>query len=658
MIPCAQPGCSGQIDDGYCDTCGLAPAPAALPVPAAPPTPVPAPSPVLLAPAGGLRPHPPVLLPASRRHQERLWPALPPQDPLATLVVGEVPPQRRRCSSCEEPLLVDRGSCPRCGQPFSFTPAFRPGEILAGRYEIKGTLAFGGLGWIYLALDLLLGRWVTLKGLLNVHDPRLLDVAAQEREYLAAVKHPNIVAIHDFLVHERQGFLVMEFVNGRSLGRLRQEARGPLPVADCLGYLHDALLALGYLHEAGLVYCDFKPDNVMIEEDTLKLIDLGAVRRVDDPGGDVYGSRGYTAPEAAEHPSPRSDLFGVGRTLAVLVASFDHLGAFEHDLPPPSSCEVFRRHPALFALLRRATARDPALRFPSADAFREQILGVLALEAPGSLPKPPGSRRFSLSPGKVKKDPMEDRTLPGLLPDEEGGAWRERWELGATRLAGGKHAEALALFRGVADELPGELAPLLAQALVHEAAGQLTEAAELHERVLRADPSCGAAAFGACRCREQLGQREGALRALRGVPAGVRYRVQAGLHRAALLLGGDPPGTDDALEAAEVLEQLGEEGDALATAVLRADALAAAARRAALGEVRGGRVLGVPFEERALRRAAEGAYRRAAALTGEAALRAHLVDEAAAIRGWSLLLSALRAAVRRRICCRQASAPG
>jgi hypothetical protein len=367
---------------------------------------------------------------------------------------------------------------------------------------------------------------------------------------------------------------------------------------------------------------------------------------------------GTPPPEAAEHPSPRSDLFGVGRTLAVLVASFDHLGAFEHDLPPPSACEVFRRHPALFALLRRATARDPALRFPSADAFREQILGVLALEAPGSPPRPPPGRRFTLSPAEVKKDPMEDRTLPGLLPDEdeEPGAWRERWALGATRLGEGKHGEALALFREVADELPGELAPLLAQALVHEAAGQLAEAAALHERVLRADPSCGAAAFGACRCREQLGQREEALRALRGVPAGARHQAAAVLHRAVLLLRGDLPETDDALEAAEALERLGEEGDALAVAVLRADALAAAARRAALGEVRGGRVLGVPFEERALRRAAEAAYRRAAVLTGEAALRARLVEEAAAIRPWSLLLPP--GAVRPRICCRRASAPG
>ncbi|MCS6901575.1 MAG: tetratricopeptide repeat protein [Myxococcales bacterium] len=635
MIPCAQPACPGQIEDGYCDTCGLAPLPAPLP-PAIPPSPA---SPVASGPCRvprepRLRLHAPPQRP-TRKPKERLWPPLPPQDPLGMLVASEVPPQRRRCSSCEEPLFRERGNCPRCGHPFSFVPAFRPGEVLSGRYEIKGTLAFGGLGWIYLALDLLLGRWVTLKGLLDLHDPRLLDVAVQEREYLAAVKHPNIVAIHDFLVHERQGFLIMEFVNGSSLMKLRQTL-GPLPVGDALGYLHDALLALGYLHDRGLIHCDFKPNNVMIEEDTLKLIDLGAVRRIDDCHGEIYGSRGYMAPEAAEHPSPRSDIFSVGRSLAVLVASFDYLGAFEHHLPPPSACEVFQRHPALYALLRRATAPDPARRFASAEEFREQILGVLALEAPGSLPQPLESRRFLLPSTDSKGSLAEDRSLPELLPEEEDspGTWRARWELGRTHWQEGRLREALNLFQEVTDELPGELAPLLAQALVHEAARQYGEAAVLYERVLRADLSCAAAAFGASRCRVLLGQRREAILALRAVPVGARHRRQADLQRAALLLQENLPDTDDALEAAGVLGQHGAEED-LTAAVLRADALAAVARRAALGEVRGGKVLGVPFEARALRQAAEAAYRRAAALTGEARLRAHLIDEAVAIRPWS-----------------------
>ncbi|RYE83255.1 MAG: serine/threonine protein kinase, partial [Myxococcales bacterium] len=293
-------------------------------------------------------------------------PLLPPQDPLASLVEGSVPAGRRFCSGCDAALGPERGQCPGCGQTFSFVPTLGRGERVAGRYEVKGTLAFGGLGWIYLALDQVLGRWVVLKGVLNTHDPRLLAVAAQEREHLAALRHPQVVALHDVLTHGREGFLVMEYVNGRSLAALRRQAGGPLPPADALAYLVEALPALEYLGSMGLIHCDIKPDNLMVEEGAgVRLIDLGAVRRVDQEGGDVYGSRGYSAPEADERPSLRSDVYSAGRTLAVLVASFDYQGAHEHSLPPASECEVWRRHPPLLALLERATAARPDDRFAS-----------------------------------------------------------------------------------------------------------------------------------------------------------------------------------------------------------------------------------------------------------------------------------------------------
>jgi serine/threonine-protein kinase PknG len=86
--------------------------------------------------------------------------------------------------------------------------------MVAGKYEIKGTIAFGGLGWIYLGLDTVLSRWVIMKGLLNSKDPKMVELAVKEREYLAAVKHPNIVGIYDFVSHGSEGFIVMEYVNG------------------------------------------------------------------------------------------------------------------------------------------------------------------------------------------------------------------------------------------------------------------------------------------------------------------------------------------------------------------------------------------------------------------------------------------------------------
>src|SRR5262249_36970380 len=245
-------------------------------------------------------------------------PPLPPLDPLAALVPGVVPERKRYCSGCDTPLKRDSGFCPQCGQEYSFIPSLSPGDMVADKYEIKGTIAFGGLGWIYLALDTVLTRRVTMKGLLNSKDPHMLEVAVKEREYLAAVKHPSIVGIYDFITHGGEGFIVMEYVNGKTLMTLRKERGEPLPVAEAISYIAEILPAFQYLDDMGLVYCDFKPENVMVEEETVKLIDMGAVRHVDDTGGDVYGSKGYTAPEAGDSPTPLSDLYSVARALAVL----------------------------------------------------------------------------------------------------------------------------------------------------------------------------------------------------------------------------------------------------------------------------------------------------------------------------------------------------
>src|SRR5260370_8418875 len=103
----------------------------------------------------------------------------------------------------------------------------------------------------------------------------------------------------------------MEYVGGKSLREILRERRQsgqslPLPVA--LAYAIEVLPALGYLHSRGLVYCDFKPDNVIQTEEQLKLIDMGGVRRIDDEDSPIYGTVGYQPPEiAAEWPSPSSD---------------------------------------------------------------------------------------------------------------------------------------------------------------------------------------------------------------------------------------------------------------------------------------------------------------------------------------------------------------
>jgi serine/threonine-protein kinase PknG len=216
-----------------------------------------------------------------------------------------------------------------------------------------------------------------LKGLLNTQDESAAAAAVAERQFLAAVKHPNIVGIYNFVQNGGEGFIVMEYVGGKTLKQIRRE-RGPLPAAEAVAYIHRILPASAYLHNAGLVYCDFKPDNVMMERDDVKLIDMGGVRRIDDTKGDIYGTVGYSAPEAGSGPTPSSDLFTIGRTLAVLLTdihgfSTDHI----YTLPSPQEEPLFARQESLYRFLLKATAHAADDRFESAEEMAEQLLGVL-----------------------------------------------------------------------------------------------------------------------------------------------------------------------------------------------------------------------------------------------------------------------------------------
>jgi len=116
-----------------------------------------------------------------------------------------------------------------------------------------------------------------------------------ERQFLAEVVHPQIVQIFNFVEHADRhgdpvGYIVMEYIGGQSLkGGLKNGRDEKLPVAEAIAYLLEILPALGYLHSIGLVYNDLKPENIMLTEEQLKLIDLGAVSRVNSFGY-LYGT--------------------------------------------------------------------------------------------------------------------------------------------------------------------------------------------------------------------------------------------------------------------------------------------------------------------------------------------------------------------------------
>ncbi len=325
-----------------------------------------------------------------------------PNPSTAVLENPEVPERKRFCSrsDCGAPVGRSRGErpgrtegfCTKCGHPYSFVPKLRSGDVVRGQYEVLGCLAHGGLGWVYLAVDRAVAdRWVVLKGLLDTGDQDAMEAAISERRFLAEIEHSNIVRIYNFVEHLDQrtgsldGYIVMEYVGGKSLKEIANERRrpdgrrDPLPVEQACAYGIEALEALGHLHSRNLLYCDFKVDNAIQQQDQLKLIDMGAVRRMDDEESAIYGTVGYQAPEVAElGPSVASDLYTVARTLAVLTFDFQgYTNVFVDSLPDPEHIEVFRRYESFYRLLVRATDPDPGRRFASAQEMADQLTGVL-----------------------------------------------------------------------------------------------------------------------------------------------------------------------------------------------------------------------------------------------------------------------------------------
>jgi serine/threonine-protein kinase PknG len=415
--------CGGTVEDGYCTVCGLAAAPAPAQASAAVSGSAGSASVVAESAAGrratGSRGAGRI---SGRSARGRLGaglveiPPVPYRDPAnAVLSDPQVPENRRFCGNCGQPVGRGRdgraglseGFCRNCGARFSFTPKLEPGDMVARQYEVLGCLAFGGLGWIYLARDRNVSdRWVVLKGLLNTGDADAMAAAVAERQFLAQVEHPNIVRIYNFVQHadrrtgEAAGYIVMEYVGGKSLKEILVEARRgrqSVPVGHAIAYILEVLPALGYLHDRGLVYCDFKPDNVIQTEEQVKLIDLGGVRSIasDEP---IYGTVGYQAPEIeTAGPSVSSDLFTVARALAVLTFEEfkDYQGLYKFTFPDGEP--LLARQESFGRLLRRATDVDPARRFSSAGEMTEQLTGVLreVLAVADGTPRPAFSTLFS-----------------------------------------------------------------------------------------------------------------------------------------------------------------------------------------------------------------------------------------------------------------------
>jgi serine/threonine-protein kinase PknG len=598
--PCTQPGCTGTIVDGYCDVCG---------------------SPAVAADHGGLSAAPVtgssgagaaastitrgssrlgstalgssraaasgskitrrVHSGSQRLRSARLGAGLtrvPPAPEIdasqAIMKNPQIPEEKRLCPNCGAPVGRSRdgqpgrpeGFCAKCGNRYSFTPKLKAGDLVANQYEVAGCLAHGGLGWIYLARDRNVSdRWVVLKGLLNTGDKDALAVAIVERQFLAQVEHPLIVEIYNFVSHEDAGYIVMEYVGGTSLKQIlknRMRANNgvfdPLPVDQALAYILEVLPAFTYLHDLGLVYCDFKPDNLIQVGDAVKLIDMGGVRRIDDEESAIYGTVGYQAPEVAQvGTTVASDIYTIGRTLLVLMMEFrGYQTRYIASLPPVAETPLFQEHDSLYRLIAKACAADPADRFGSVDELRVQLLGVLREVVAGNTVGTSLTSAASLlfEAPAITSEVLEWDELPALRTDtsdpayawlsnvslvdpaarlaelrkapeasvevrlaqaraalelrrrdlvdqvvnamlaEDPWEWRAVWVSGLAALDAGDFAAAQSSFNAVYGQVPGELAAKLALALACEGGGEFDVAEGLYRTCASTDANYVAAA--------------------------------------------------------------------------------------------------------------------------------------------------------------------
>ena len=300
------------------------------------------------------------------------------------------------CGACFDGP-VDR--CARDGEPLVLSlPVSR---TLDGRYHLEQLIGKGGMGAVYEARDLRLGRPVAVKVMLGraFGQPAALRRFKREAHAAARLSHPSIVGVYDFGSLEGQGaYIVMERVSGVTL-RAELVRAGVLAPATAADWFEPLLDGLAAAHAQGIVHRDLKPENVIGRREgprlLVKIVDFGLARfpAAERPAsgtltaeGVVVGTRGYMSPEQllGRELDHRTDIFAVG---VMLVEALTGRRPFEGDPHANLSSTLPDARPylpgasssarSLDALLQKCLARDPRERYASAAALRDDLIPAL-----------------------------------------------------------------------------------------------------------------------------------------------------------------------------------------------------------------------------------------------------------------------------------------
>ena len=288
-----------------------------------------------------------------------------------------------------------------------YLPTITPGYMATttkkiGKYQILDVLGKGGMGVVYKAVDPAIGRLVAIKMITSnyAEDPGFLKRFYREAQSTGKLQHQNIVIVHDLGEHEGNPFLVMEFLEGESLGAIIKQKR-PVPIIDKLNYMVQVCNGLHYAHSCNIVHRDIKPGNLMVLKGSniMKIVDFGIARIQDEANitqqSQVIGTIQYMSPEQinGRHVDGRSDVFS---TAVVLYELLTYKLPFEgkdtgstllkiiNEPPPPLGNFVQNYPPELDEVINRGLAKSCEDRYQTAEEFAfdlSQVLDQLRREA-------------------------------------------------------------------------------------------------------------------------------------------------------------------------------------------------------------------------------------------------------------------------------------
>ena len=269
-----------------------------------------------------------------------------------------------------------------------------PGAVLLNdRYEMQQRIGRGGMADVYLARDILLDRLVAIKVLFPefATDPAFVERFRREAQSAANLNHPNIVGVYDWGRSNNTYFMAMEYVPGRTLADALRDI-GQISAMKAAEVGIEVAAALAFAHRNNVVHRDIKPGNILIgSSGQLKVADFGIARALGSAAdnsltqvGSVMGTAAYFSPEQAQggQPDPRSDLYSLGIVLYEMVGGKPPFTgenpvaiAYKqvHDQPQPLNQLAPDVPRAFEAIVARLLAKDPDLRYPTAEAARDDL---------------------------------------------------------------------------------------------------------------------------------------------------------------------------------------------------------------------------------------------------------------------------------------------